>query len=188
MRIMAAFFIVACVSMMLYVAPMALAKELGNQDVRVVLVPTNEEQVDLAPPEPRTNVRKTPSSVVNVSLSTLAEKKATVLDDSILDEDTCDAGCGDDCSGMFACRCCSQLWVRADYLLWWTRGSDIPPLVTTSTDQSDNGILGRPTTEILFGGSRQTSDARSSARITMGYWFDCCQCCGIQLDYFNLGP
>ena len=40
-----------------------------------------------------------------------------------------------------------RYWFRADYLLWWTRGSYVPPLVTTSTNPADGGILGRPTTQ-----------------------------------------
>ncbi len=149
---------------------------------------------------PASLVEKVPA--VNISLSTIAEKESpakkepknpTVLDDSLLVSNT--RGEGDGCGDLasrprrqLSCRQLShrQLWVRADYLLWWTRGSDIPPLVTTSTDQADNGILGQPTTEILFGGSRQNSVARSAPRITMGYWFDCRQRVGIQLDYFNL--
>ncbi|MEA1950927.1 MAG: BBP7 family outer membrane beta-barrel protein, partial [Planctomycetota bacterium] len=166
------------------VASISMAEEPGNQDVAVVLVPTEWESAT----DSDSREAASASSVVHVSLSTLAEQKQTVLDDSILDEDTCDMdGCSDDCRDACGRGICRQFWARADYLLWWTRGSDIPPLVTTSTNPSDNGILGQPTTEILYGGSRQTSDARSSARITMGYWFDCCQCFGIQFDYFNLG-
>ena len=37
-------------------------------------------------------------------------------------------GCHRGPSGVF--------WVRADYLLWWTKGSPLPPLVTSSPDLS----------------------------------------------------
>jgi hypothetical protein len=120
--------------------------------------------------------------------------KSTVSLKSMADEDLdggCDSSCDDgdcgSCMDCYSCQPCVRCWVRADYLLWWTRGSKVPPLVTTSTDQNDNGILGQPTTSILYGDWRKTSDARSAPRITMGYWFDCCQTVGIQLDYFNLG-
>ncbi len=179
---------------------MSAAEESENQKMTAVLVTTDQESVDLNPLEQQPDKEISPdktegnppeaasaSPVVKVSLSTLAEKKQTVLDNSVLDEDTCDLdGYGDGCCDTCGCGTCLQFWARADYLLWWTRGSNIPPLVTTSNSH-DNGALGRPTTEILYGGSRLTSDARSSMRVTLGYWFDCCQCCGIQFDYFNLG-
>ena len=122
--------------------------------------------------------------VHTVSLKGKAGKKPSAVadDDITLDDDTCD-----DCLDCYSYQPCVQHWVRADYLLWWTRGSKTPALVTTSSDQDDNGVLGQPTTRILFGDSRQTSDARPGPRITLGYWFDCCQTRGIQLDYFNLG-
>ena len=120
------------------------------------------------------------------SLKSEVGKKPAADRDSIIDDNTFDDSTCDDCLDYCSSRSCVQHWVRADYLLWWTRGSNVPPLVTTSTNQ-DDGVLGRPTTEILFGGSRETSDARSAPRITMGYWFDCCQTQGIQFDYFNLG-
>ena len=121
-----------------------------------------------------------------VSLKPVSNEKPAAMCDDVCDADMygdcgCD-GCFDSC-----CQPCRKHWVRADYLLWWTRGSRVPALVTTSTNQEDDGILGRETTEILYGNSRETSDARSAPRISMGYWFDCCKTRGIQIDYFNLG-
>ncbi len=66
--------------------------------------------------------------------------------------------------------CCNDHWlcVRADYLFWWTRGSQLPPLVTTSptgTDISDAGVLGEPGTEVLFGDELTSSGPRSGLRV-----------------------
>ncbi|MBN2023754.1 MAG: BBP7 family outer membrane beta-barrel protein [Pirellulales bacterium] len=80
-----------------------------------------------------------------------------------------------------------RYWVRADYLLWWTRGPRVIPLVTTSTNQAEDGIIGQPTTSILFGGERLANDAQSGARLNMGMWFDCGQTFGWEFDLFTLG-
>lgn len=128
------------------------------------------------------------SSVKNVSLTRLLEKPVPVREGTCNDAcaDACDVSCGD-CMNVCSTGSCSKFWARADYLLWWTRGSRVPALVTTSTNQDDNGILGQPTTSVLYGDNRDASDARSSMRYSLGYWFDCCHTCGIEFDYFDLG-
>ena len=74
---------------------------------------------------------------------------------------------------------------KADYLLWWTKGTNLPPLVTTSgTDQS--GVLG-PGTTVLFGDTTAENRARSGADLTLGMWLNCCQTWGIEGNYFTLG-
>jgi hypothetical protein len=40
----------------------------------------------------------------------------------------------------------------AGYLMWWLKKGDLPALVTTSSDPAQLGILGRPTTQVVFGG------------------------------------
>ena len=44
--------------------------------------------------------------------------------------------------------------VRGEYLLWWSNGNPLPPLVTTSpagTPRPSAGVLGQPGTEIVYG-------------------------------------
>jgi hypothetical protein len=60
---------------------------------------------------------------------------------------------------------------RAEYLLWWMRGYHTPPLVTTS-DPADAGILGRPSTQILFGDSPISHGAQSGGRFRFGWCID----------------
>jgi hypothetical protein len=90
--------------------------------------------------------------------------------------------------GPFGRGCLSGLYVRTEYLLWGTRGMNLPPLVTTSTDtaQGDAGVLGEDGTRILLGGETVNSDARSGGRIIFGLWFDPCRRLGIEADYFAL--
>jgi hypothetical protein len=76
-----------------------------------------------------------------------------------------------------------RVWARADYLLWWTKGMDIPPLVTGGP----TGILGDQNTTILYGGEPILDDVRSGVRVTLGGWLDCNRCYGIEGDYWYLG-
>ncbi len=81
------------------------------------------------------------------------------------------------------------VWIQADYLLWWTKGGDLPPLVTTSpqdTPQSQAGVLGQSGTAILFGDETVNNDARSGVRLQFGYWLDNCCRVGIEADFFDL--
>src|SRR5262245_8106792 len=66
------------------------------------------------------------------------------------------------------CRSCPYppgcVWASAEYLLWWTKGDRLPPLLTTSpvgTPLANAGVLGRPGTSVLFGDERVNDDARS---------------------------
>jgi Putative beta barrel porin-7 (BBP7) len=72
--------------------------------------------------------------------------------------------------GPTSCGPDGMFWARADYLLWWTKGSRVPPLVTTSPAAS-GGIIG-PGTTVLLGGSRLDSDPSSGVRFALGFWLD----------------
>jgi hypothetical protein len=91
-----------------------------------------------------------------------------------------------ECCRLFAGR----LWGRSEYLLWWTRGSNLPVLVTTSqagTPPGDSGILGRTSTSVLFGDNVVMTDARSGGRFTIGYLFNDCESIGVEGNYLFLG-
>lgn len=79
-----------------------------------------------------------------------------------------------------------QVWVQADYLVWWMRGMDTPPLATTgpTVPQNQAGVIGAPGTQILFGGGFLDED-RSGARVSLGYWLDDCRCKGLEATYFS---
>ena len=108
----------------------------------------------------------------------------------------CDGECGEQCDGCSGDTCCDpccrcrpcELWVRADYLLWTTRGVRLPPLVTTSPiGVVPPGAIGAPTTTVLFGDDWTNNEIRSGYRVTMGYWFRCCCRLGVEADYFDMG-
>ena len=104
--------------------------------------------------------------------------------------DTCGgaqcAGCPTGCWPLLPCR---NLWVRADYLLWWTQGMDTPPLVTSSPDgtlRDVAGVLGEPTTDILFGDEKLNDGSRSGFGISLGYWW-LPEVEGIEVRYLGIG-
>lgn len=69
---------------------------------------------------------------------------------------------------------CSTNAVRVEYLLWFSRGRNVPPLVTTSlvgTPASDAGILGLATTSVLYGNDPIGTDIRNGGRITVSHLF-----------------
>ena len=80
------------------------------------------------------------------------------------------------------------LWGRAEYLLWWTRGMEAPPLATTSSAAMNQaGVLGQPGTTILFGGEGLNDEARSGGRFTLGAWLDPWRRQGLEVAYVLLG-
>ena len=98
------------------------------------------------------------------------------------------AGYGDDaCYDPTYCESPGQLWFRADYMLWWTRGARLPPLVTTSPVGAPVGVLGAETTTVLLGDSMEHEGSRSNLRGRIGYWFGYCEILGLEGDYFDLG-
>ena len=83
-----------------------------------------------------------------------------------------------------------RFWMRADYLMWWTSGMRLPPLVTTSpqgTPETEAGVLGFPNTSILYGDKSVDNGGRSGYRTTLGMKLGEFSRWGVQFDYFSLG-
>ena len=67
------------------------------------------------------------------------------------------------------------IWARIEYLHWWMKGMQTPPLVTTSLDgtpQAEAGVLGLDSTSVLWGDSPVNADGRSGGRLSFGRWID----------------
>ena len=95
-------------------------------------------------------------------------------------------GCDMACS---PCGPSGQFWVRAEYLLWWSKGMDVPPLVTHTSGNppvEDAGVLGVDGTNILYGGDQILKDTRSGFRLRTGMWLDCYQWSGLEFDFAYL--
>jgi hypothetical protein len=99
---------------------------------------------------------------------------------------SCDAAGGHDCHGFD----CHAFYARADYLLWWGKGFSAPPLVTTSptgTPSSQAGVLGLPTTTVLFNNCNFADTSMSGGRIRLGYWLDRCDTAALEGTWYGFG-
>jgi hypothetical protein len=87
----------------------------------------------------------------------------------------------------FALPTRQRLYTSAEYLLWWIQGQSTPVLATTSAP-SDFGVLGAPTTQILFGGNQINGNSPfSGGRFTLGYWLGCDESKALEVTGFFLG-
>jgi hypothetical protein len=59
----------------------------------------------------------------------------------------------------------------AEYLLWWTRAQNTPPLLTTSSP-AFNGILGQGDTRVIYGGQAATNTLHNGGRFSATYWLN----------------
>ncbi|WDI42563.1 BBP7 family outer membrane beta-barrel protein [Bremerella sp. P1] len=73
--------------------------------------------------------------------------------------------CGDGCALP------PRAYGSFDSLLVWRHGGNYPAILTTS-DPADEGVLGAPTTSVLFGDGYESGDAGIGGRITIGLWLD----------------
>lgn len=81
----------------------------------------------------------------------------------------------------------STFYVSGEYLLWWAKGADTPALASTGpATAAIPGVLGDPTTTVLFGGQSLLDDTRSGYRISSGFWFDQARCFGVDGNYLYL--
>ncbi len=110
------------------------------------------------------------------------ESADSILAGSILDDDLdflsdCDGACSDvacDECGPIRYPCWTvknRLWFRGEYLLWWSQGDMLPPLVSTSpagTARADAGRLDQGAS-ILFGDAPTNEKIRSGGRLSFGY-------------------
>jgi hypothetical protein len=82
-----------------------------------------------------------------------------------------------------------SFFVGAEYLLWWTRGQFLPPLVTFgSPTDSPPGALGQPSTEEFIGNNTADNNVRSGALFTAGAWLNQAQTVGLEGGFFFLQP
>jgi hypothetical protein len=80
-------------------------------------------------------------------------------------------------------------WFRTEYIGWWGKGIDLPPMLTTSpagTGSARAGLLGDPGTQILFGNDSYDEDLRGGVRFSFGYWLDPNHCRGLEAYFYGL--
>ena len=106
----------------------------------------------------------------------------------------CDGGCDGECGECDLSNWWTfgphRLWFQGDYLTWWGKSANLPPLVTTSpagTPLAQAGVIGQSGTSTLFGGDSVDLGDRSGGRFTLGYWFSPCCDEGLEVTYMFLG-
>ncbi len=87
------------------------------------------------------------------------------------------------------CVAGSRFWMSADFLLWWMKGQDVPPLVTTGppTQAIFPGVLGLAGTNVVLGNDRQNLGAFPGGRFTLGGWMDPRSRVGLEANYLFVG-
>jgi hypothetical protein len=103
----------------------------------------------------------------------------------------CAGSCTGNCTGgcQFCCRWDCGIWTDFDFLLGRRRAIRFPPAATTSpqgTPAAQAGVLGLPTTTVIYPTEPVGEDARPGGRISVGMWLDPCHCWAIEGRYFGL--
>ncbi len=154
----------------------------------------NANAMELSRATSATSVSHTPLSAVEVSTPPVPAAM------ELWSEPDTSAPCAGDCGEASCDSCvndrgcsswCSPRWYgQAETLIWWMKGNQVPPLVTTSPDetlQADAGVLGRPGTQVLHGGNRVDGNYRVGMRLVLGRWLDDCQTNGIEATWISVG-
>ncbi|WP_404304680.1 BBP7 family outer membrane beta-barrel protein [Neorhodopirellula lusitana] len=84
----------------------------------------------------------------------------------------------------------SRLWLRGEYLYWYTEGMETPALATTSPDgtaQNEAAILGFDQTTVLFGNGKINDGGTHGLRLKGGLFLTPAATFGIEGEYFGLG-
>jgi hypothetical protein len=71
----------------------------------------------------------------------------------------------------------NRFWFQGEYMLWWTNGAHLPPMVSTQ-DAIGNLVT-------VFGDRTIRDGDHDGYRIGMGMWLDCCHCWGVEGEYFD---
>lgn len=182
---------IVCGGPRLFAAEDPLADPLGDSLSEPVPPPGGAESV----PAPLAEGESTPAEPLQSDcLGLLESGEGTYVEgDDQIGCDQCveygDWGEQGDCGAGVGSYWASQhsFYVRADYMLWWTRTARLPPLVTTSPVGAPPGVLGFDTTTVLFGDTLVHGGGRSNVRATLGYWGNGCRTWGFEGDYFDLG-
>ena len=95
--------------------------------------------------------------------------------------------------GVASCTCtqCNsdRNWVTTEFMIWWGKRRQLPPLVTSSPQSEPRataGVIGQPGTTVLFGDERVDAGERFGGRVTVGQWLDDGKEIGIGGSFFAL--
>lgn len=102
-----------------------------------------------------------------------------------------DPWCGADGCGVAVGDCKPlDIWAQAEFLMWWTKGTHVPPLVTTTNQpnvpRAEAGRLGFNTTDVLLGNEQFGDEIQAGARLDIGIWLDPCHNVGLGVKTYGL--
>ncbi|PQO34282.1 hypothetical protein DTL21_12170 [Bremerella cremea] len=83
-------------------------------------------------------------------------------------ENVAGAACNDCGDG---CALPPRAYGSFEAMMVWRKGGNYPPILTTSADV-DRGILGNPSTQIVWGDGNEHGNPTAGGRITLGLWLD----------------
>ncbi len=157
---------------------------LGVVFVGLLLILAAAYSFAAAPASGDTDAEEIPTPAATEKAEAPAAESADLVSEQCEDN-----GCT--CDGVPLCSPPGRFWFRGDWMMWWTSGENLPPLVTNSTNASlplgQAGAIGQPGTTIVYGDSTVYDDARAGVRITFGGWLDCCHRWGLEADWLTLG-
>lgn len=171
---------------MLSVLTIALATPVWAQDVPRLASPRADKALPAArllSPEGAVQDKPAPAASAAAASAAATPSAACAAAAPAVMTTNCHDGCGY-CGYPTGCA-----WFSAEYLLWWTKGDRLPPLLTTSpaaTPLADAGVLGKPGTRVLFGDERVNDDVRSGGRFTLGAWVNEEHTLGVEGNFFFL--
>lgn len=74
----------------------------------------------------------------------------------------------------------TRFYARVEFLWWWMKQDEVPPLVTTGPDGT-TGLPGDPGVSLIYGGEMQSRHDRFiGVRPTLGLWFNDCRTVGVE--------
>ena len=91
--------------------------------------------------------------------------------------------CGVTCQEPCCVGPVGSIWVHGEYLMWWAKGMETPPLVTAGP----TGTLDDNRTIVLFGDDDLLGQMRSGFRVRLGTWLDYSQRWALEGEYWRLG-
>lgn len=79
---------------------------------------------------------------------------------------------------------CYVLWGELDYLAASFKKAPLPVALVTTSTPADGGVIGRPSTQVLFGNKPYSTKFQNGFNFTVGRWFEECRDFGLEFSGF----
>ncbi len=78
-------------------------------------------------------------------------------------------------------------WVDTEYLMWFAKSANYTVPLATTSSPADSGVIGDPSTQIIFGNDNPNYGMLSGFRFGAGTWFDASGRMGMNAEFFSTG-